>query len=273
MKLLLGLLFAVITVPALAQNVQRSIEPVAGDVYLLRNNFHNSLLIATTEGVVRVDPINAGAGEWLNANISQIGQEKVSHLIYSHSHADHASGGGEHGGAMVIAHQYAPDVIDGVTPDLRVGDTHVLEIGGKTIELANLGAGHDNHMLVTIVRPENVAFIVDVAAPKRLPFRDFGRSDIDGWLKQLDAAQALDFDIFAPGHGGVGTKADLTDALGYMVELRTEVLEGLRSGKSVDMLKAEVTMVGYKDWAQYDAWRALNIEGMARFLKDSGQVN
>lgn len=273
MRLLTGLMLAVLAVPALAQEVKRSIEPVAGDVYLMRNNFHNSLLVATDEGVVRVDPINAEAGTWLNANLGQIGQDKVSHLIYSHSHGDHASGGSAHQGATVIAHEDAPDAIDGVAPDLRVGDTHTLNIGGKTIELANLGGGHDNHMLVAIVRPENVAFIVDVAAPRRLPFRDFGGADIGGWFKQIEAAQALDFEIFAPGHGNVGTKSDLDDAHTYMVELQAAVLDGLKAGKSVEQLKAEVEMGAYKDWGQYDAWREENIEGMARYLKASGQAD
>lgn len=273
MRLLLSALIVALTTPVLAQEVKRSIEPVAGDVYLMRNNFHNSLLVATEEGVVRVDPINAEAGEWLNSNLGQIEQEKVSHLIYSHSHGDHASGGAAHGDAIVIAHEDAPESIDGVAPDIRVGDTHTLNIGGKTIELTNLGAGHDNHMLVTIVRPENVAFIVDVAAPKRLPFRDFARSDIGGWFKQLETAQALDFEIFAPGHGAVGTKSDLDDARTYMVDLQAAILEGLKAGKSVEDLKTEVTMDAYKDWGQYDAWRQENIEGMARYLKDSGQAD
>lgn len=274
MKILIALLVAVFAAPtyAYAQDVNRSIEHVAGDVYLMRNNFHNSLLISTADGVVRVDPINAEAGLWLNANLGQIEQKKISHLIYSHSHGDHASGGSAHEGAIVIAHKDAPAAIDGVSADLRVDDTYTLEVGGKTIELNNLGAGHDNHMLVTIVRPENVAFIVDVAAPKRLPFRDFARSDIGGWFKQLEAAQALDFEIFAPGHGGVGTKSDLDDAYGYMVDLQAAVLAGLKAGKSVEQLKTDVTMAAYEGWGQYGAWRELNIEGMARYLTASGQT-
>ena len=136
MRLLIGFLLAVLATPAIAQDVKRSIVPVTGDVYLMRNNFHNSLLVATTEGVVRVDPINAEAGVWLNSNLGQIGQDSVSHLIYSHSHGDHASGGGAHEGAIVIAHEDAPAAIDGVSPDLRVGDTHTMEIGGKTTVFA-----------------------------------------------------------------------------------------------------------------------------------------
>ena len=52
MRLLVGLYMAVLAAPAFAQDVTRSIEPVTGDVYLMRNNFHNSLLVATSEGVV-----------------------------------------------------------------------------------------------------------------------------------------------------------------------------------------------------------------------------
>ena len=56
-------------------------------------------------------------------------------------------------------------------------------------------------------------------------------------------------------------------------ELRAAVLEGLRAGKSVPDLKAEIKMEKYRDWGSYDSWRALNVEGMARHLVESGLVN
>ena len=128
-------------------------------------------------------------------------------------------------------------------------------------------------MLVTVVRPENVAFIVDVAAPRRLPFRNFGGANLDDWIGQIETALTIDFDIFAPGHGGVGNKSDLEDALGYMNTLRAGVLEALKAGKSVDEIKAELTLEDYADWGQYDAWRELNIEGMAGYLQSAGLVD
>ena len=272
--LISGTLLAIaMAMPLAAQDVKRSIEPVTGDVHLMRNNFHNSLLVSTSQGVVRVDPINAAAGEWVNENLSQISDKPVIYLIWSHSHGDHGSGGDAHSDAITIAHEDAPEQIAGVMPKLRVGDQHMMNVGDHVIELHNIGGGHDNHMLVTIVRPENVAFIVDVAAPKRLPFRNFNGANIDDWIGQIEAAQALDFEIFAPGHGNVGTKADLDDAYQYMVDLKAAVLAGLRAGKSVEDLQEEVTMEAYSGWIQYDAWRALNIEGMASYLQASGQVN
>lgn len=269
----LSTLILMLAPTAYAQEAQREFIHVTGDVYLFRNNFHLSLVVPTPEGTVRVDPINLDAGEWLNANLGEIDAGPVTHLIWSHSHGDHGSGGAAHPDAMTIAHEAAPDTLDGVTPQLRVGDSHVLEVGGKTFELNNLGSGHDNHMLAVVVRPENVGFIVDVAAPKRLPFRNFGGANIDDWIGQIKAAQELDFEIFAPGHGRVGTHADLQGALAYMMDLKSGVLEGLKAGKDVETIKAELTLEDYKDWLSYNQWRELNIEGMASYLQASGQVN
>ena len=168
--------------PTIAQDTTRKLHHVTGDVYLFQNNFHMSLIVPTSDGTVRVDPINAEAGAWLNDNLSEITDQPVSHLIYSHSHGDHASGGSAHAGATIIAHEDAPAAIDGTEPTMRVGDAHTFEHGGKTFELTNLGAGHDNHMLVVTVRPENVAFIVDVANVKRLPFRNFGGANLDSLI-------------------------------------------------------------------------------------------
>ncbi len=264
---------ATLALPAIAQDATRKLHHVTGDVYLFQNNFHMSLIVPTSEGTVRVDPINAEAGAWLNDNLSEITDQPVTHLIYSHSHGDHASGGSAHPGATFIAHENAPDAIDGIEPTIRVGDTHTFEHGGKTFELTNLGAGHDNHMLAVVVRPENVAFIVDVAAPKRLPFRNFGGANLDDWIGQIETALTLDFDHFAPGHGGVGNKEDLADALTYINELRSGVLEALEAGKSVDQIKADLTLSNYSGWGQYDAWREMNIDGMASYLQNAGLVN
>ncbi len=259
---------------ALAQDAKRAIEKVAGDVYRFQNNFHYGLVVETAMGVVVVDPINAGAAGWLKENLSSVTDKPVTHLIYSHSHGDHASGGKALAGAgvTVVAHANAPAEIDGVAPDIRFTDAMTLAIGGKTFELTWLGPGHGEDLIAVVVRPENVAFVVDAAAPKRLPYRDFPGADVDGWIDQVRKVEMLDFDIFAPGHGNVGVKADAFDARLYMLTLKDRVQSGLRAGKSIDDLAAEITMPEYEDWLSYDAWRELNVRGMAKFLMETGQA-
>ena len=71
----------------------------------------------------------------------------------------------------------------------------------------------------------------------------------------------------------VGFKSDAEQGMVYLQELRAAVLKGLKAGQSVDELKASVTMDRYRSWGSYDSWRALNVEGMARHLGESGAVN
>ncbi len=252
---------------------KRAIEKVTGDVYRFQNNFHYSLVTVTDEGVVIVDPINKDASSWLKENLSQITNKPITHLIYSHSHGDHASGGSALGAQTVIAQENAPAAIDGVAPTVRFSDEMSMTIGGKTFEMTYLGEGHGEDLIAVIVRPENVAFITDVASPKRLPYQTMPSSSIDAWIDQVRKLETLDFEIFAPAHGNVGVKADAADARIYMEELRAEVLAGLKAGKSVSDLKASVTMDAYKDWLSYDNWRELNIQGMATYLVRAGKVN
>ena len=109
-------------------------------------------------------------------------------------------------------------------------------------------------------------------ASKRLPYRDFPNANVDDWTDQVRKVEALDFDIFAGGHGPIGVKEDVTAGRIYMEELREQVLQGLKSGKSVDELASSVTMDNYKDWGSYDQWRELNVRGMARHLDAVGAV-
>lgn len=258
---------------ALAQDATREIQNVKGDVYRFQNNFHYALVVATDAGTVVIDPINADASGWLKENLATITDQPVTHLIYSHSHLDHASGGAVFEGAHVIAHENAPAEIDGVSPDERFADSTVLELGGKTLELTYLGPGHGEDMIAVVVRPENVAFIVDIAAPERLPFQDFGGANIDDWIKQIETAEGLDYEVFSPGHGRVGTPEEVSATRLYIEELRAEVLAGLKAGKSVEELQAEVTMDAYSGWGQYADWRPMNVAGMADYLTRAGLVN
>lgn len=254
----------------MAQAPERGISKVAGDVYRYQNRFHFALVVVTSAGVVVVDPINADAASWLKGNLKQVTDKPITHLIYSYSHSDHASGGSVLGAKTVIAEANAPEAIDGVKPTIRFKDSKTLKVGNKTFEMTWLGKGHGEDLIAVVVRPENVAFIADVASPKRLPYRDFPRSNIDGWIDQIRKIEMLDFDIFAPAHGKIGVKADAAEARVYIEKLRAQVLDGLKAGKSIDDLAKSITMDDYKDWLRYDAWRELNVRGMVRFLMESG---
>jgi glyoxylase-like metal-dependent hydrolase (beta-lactamase superfamily II) len=261
--------------PADAQDANRSLERVEGDVYRFQNNFHFAMVVVTDEGIVVTDPINAEAVEWLKAELADRFDQPVTHMIFSHSHADHASGGQGWGDIEVIAHEEMRKhvkigAVDTAMPTTTFSDQHSFELGGKTFELTYTGVGHGDDLIVTIVRPENVAFVVDVVSPKRLPWRDFPRTDIDGMIKQIKVVEGLDFDILLPGHSVVGTKEDATNTRLYIEHLMKEVQAALDAGKTeAEILASDITD-DYRDWMGYEQLRDLNVQGMIRWLATSG---
>ncbi len=258
---------------SLAQERTRTISKISEDVYRFQNNFHVNMFVLTGDGVVVTDPINVEAASWLTAEIEKLTDQPITTLIYSHSHGDHASGGTEYGEPpTVIAHQNAPEDIDLVEPTIRFTDSMSFTQGDKTFELSYLGPGHGTDLIAIVVRPDNVAFVVDAVSAKRLFYRDFPGSNVDHWIEQVEKVNSLEFDKFIGGHGPVGTKDDVAAGLAYLQELRAVVLAGLKAGKSIDELKKTVTMNKYKDWQSYESWRALNVQGMARHLKEVGMV-
>ncbi|MEP5731395.1 MAG: MBL fold metallo-hydrolase [Sulfitobacter sp.] len=258
---------------ASAQDATRAVVNVSGDVYRWQNNNHYGLVVLTKEGVVVADPINADASTWLEGEIAKMSDLPVTQLMYSHSHADHASGGEVFADtAETIAHENAPDEIVGVAVDRRVSDGDSMTVGDKTFEFTYLGKGHGTDLMVVVVRPENVAFVVDAMAPRRLPFRDMPGANTDDWTDQVRKVDTLDFDILAPGHGNVGPRESVGEVVTYMETLRAEVLAGLKAGKSVEDLQAELTFDGYSQWLGFN-WRTANIAGTARSLIESGAVN
>ena len=258
---------------AAAQEVDRSIERIAGNLYRFQNASHVAVFYIWDEGVVVTDPINTEAATWLRARIAEITDLPVTHLIYSHSHLDHASGGQVFSEAReVIAHANAPQAIDGMTINRRFSDEMILRLGEAQVELSYLGPGHGEDLIAMVFRPENVLFVVDAVSVRRLPYRTLAE-DVDAAITQIENAEALDFDIVVSGHGTVGDSQDVVDHRNYFEALRASVLRGLQQGKTLEQLQNELMLEQYADWQSYDEWRELNIEGMVRYLRDLGAVN
>jgi glyoxylase-like metal-dependent hydrolase (beta-lactamase superfamily II) len=259
---------------AMAQSgdVKRSLTQITDDVWRFDNNFHASLVVITDEGAVVGDPINAEAATWLETEIMDRFGKDVAYVLASHSHGDHSSGGEVFADtATIIAHENFQKAVGqnfGPTEpaDETFADSRTLEYGGKTFELTYIGEGHGDDMVVTVVRPDNVAFVVDVVSPGRLPYQTT-TSAIDGMIEQIKAVEALDFEVLLPGHAKTGTKADATETREYLEELKAKVQSEIDAGKSDEEIIASVKMPDYADWANYDDWLPLNVQGVLSALR------
>jgi glyoxylase-like metal-dependent hydrolase (beta-lactamase superfamily II) len=255
------------------QDPQRSITHVTGDLYRFQNQFHYSVFLVTAEGIIATDPINAAAAQWLKEElVKRFPGKPVKYLIYSHSHADHVAGGEVFSGtATVVAHERArarivSEQVPTAVPQVTFSTRKTITLGGKTVELIHLGPSHSDNLIVMRFPDERTIFAVDIVAPKRLPYQDLPDANVDGWIDTLKAIEALDFGILAPGHGALGSKADITEHRVYLETLRDRVRAQMQAGKSLEEIKQAVTMEEYKNWGSYNDWRALNVEGMYRYL-------
>ncbi len=89
----------------------------------------------------------------------------------------------------------------------------------------------------------------------------FDQHPMSEWIASYRAIEALDFDILAQGHGGVlFKKSDVTEGREYFEYLRDQVAAGMRAGKSLDELRRTLMLEKYRDWANYDRLRGMNIE-------------
>ncbi|MDY6921209.1 MAG: hypothetical protein SV765_13470 [Pseudomonadota bacterium] len=71
-----------------------SIEPVKGNVYRVLAGHCRSVFMVTDAGIFVADPINPAAARWLKSQLQARFDAPVRYLAYSHSHPDHALGGG-----------------------------------------------------------------------------------------------------------------------------------------------------------------------------------
>ncbi len=156
-----------------------------------------------------------------------------------------------------------------VRPDLVYSERMTLTLGGETVELFHPGRNHGDDMTVVFFPEERVVFATDMIADALV--RDNIRSlpsacgPLDGhpiaeWIASYKAVQALDFDIFAGGHGDFFSKEDIAAPIQFLEDLQAAVSQAIADGKTLEQMKAEITLDQYKDWAYYDRLREMNIE-------------
>lgn len=270
-----GLLLAASWVQAQTQPQApvREITQIAGEVYRFRNNNHFSVFAVTPAGIIATDPINAEAAQWLKAELQKRFGKPVKYLIYSHDHADHIAGGEVFADtAVVIAHDNAKTAIVGekrptAVPMVTFSEALTIELGGTVLELTYVGRNHSDNSIVMRFPKERLLFAVDFIPVEAVAFRDFPDAYMPDWLESLKRVEQMDFDILAPGHGPLGKREHVRMFRGYLEDLRGEVLQYAREGKSLEDMKQLIKLDKYAKWGGYEQMLPLNIEGMYRLVQ------
>ena len=218
---------------------QLTIEQVKEDLFNIVGDGGNVGVLVTKDGVILIDDkFLRDADEILN-KVKSITSVPVRYILNTHHHGDH-TGGNERflAKAEIIAHQNArANIVAQNQPGAQritfSGETAVF-LGGKEVRMKHFGRGHTNGDAIVYFPALKTVHAGDLFT-RGAPFIDYkgGGSAIE-WTNTLEAALAWDFDTVIPGHGAVGTRADLQQHIKNISTMRDRMSELIRKGVSRD---------------------------------------
>ncbi len=132
----------------------------------------------------------------------------------------------------------------------------------RTVQVVTLGSGHSESDAFLVLPAERIAFLGDLLFVRHHPY--LGHGDPHALDQTLAAIERLGMETVVPGHGPVGTAADLRLLRQYLATLE-ELTQGvIESGGSVDEAAGQQVPLPFADW-QFAFFLPMNL----RFLYES----
>jgi glyoxylase-like metal-dependent hydrolase (beta-lactamase superfamily II) len=253
-------------------------------VYLLSGAGGNVVAWSGPEGTVLVDSGDASASVQLHDALEQIAPgSRRRFVVNTHWHPDH-TGGNEaaaRDGAVLVAHentrarmaetrhlgetdQVLPAAEPGALPVVTFADTLTVTLDGGRLILLHTPAAHTDGDVIAWWPEANVAHLGDLFYAGGYPFIDTTHGgSLAGIVAAIEAvlARADESTVIVPGHGPVGTRADLVIYRDMLVAVGTRVRELVEKGASL----AET--IEAKPSADWDARFGAGGVGPERFVR------
>jgi glyoxylase-like metal-dependent hydrolase (beta-lactamase superfamily II) len=213
---------------------------ISGNLYWVTDTSYQAMFLATREGVVLVDaPPTLGRN--LQRAIDSVTKprglpSRVTHLVYSHFHADHIGAASLFGpGVERIAHTETRRLLRGANdphrpaPTTTFDDRYVLNVGGERLELAYHGPNHSPDNIFIYAPRHHTLMVVDVVFPGWTPFKNLAESqDVPGWLAAHETAMSYSWTTLVAGHlGRLGTPKDVRLQQQYVTDLQNSARTAL----------------------------------------------
>jgi len=231
-------------------------KPLAPGLMLVTGPGGNITALDGPEGLILVDSFVPGHESALLAAVGNPQGKKPITVINTHWHFDHAGGNAGLGqaGAKIMAHTNTrtrlgspQEMVDMATqipasppvalPTVTFDDKATVYLNGETVQLTHVPPAHtDTDILIHYTRA-NVLQTGDLFFNGFYPNID--RSS-RGWIGGMIAAADILLGLvdskttIVPGHGPVGTKADLQAFRSMLAEARDRIEPLVEAGKTVE---------------------------------------
>jgi glyoxylase-like metal-dependent hydrolase (beta-lactamase superfamily II) len=238
---------------------------VEGNLYWVTDGFYQSAFLTTSDGVVLLD-----APPTIGHNIQRAVDEiaaangvsnEVTHLIYSHHHADHSGASSLFARNISrIGHEETRNLLlrdddpARPAPEETFHDRRTLEIGGERIELAWHGSNHSPDNIFIHLPDHGALMLVDIVNPGWAPVcQSHIAEDVPGCIEAPSIALTYPWKHFIGGHmGRLGNRDDVATHRQYMADIAASARTALDTVDPTPYLAKDgentwVGMRGYLD--------------------------
>ena len=242
---------------------------VRKNLYWVTDGTYQAAFLTTRDGVVLFDA-PPSIGHNLQRAIDEIAaangvSNKVTHIVYSHHHADHLGASslfGRHVARIGHAENKRLLIRDNdptrPAPDVTFEERYTLRVGGERVELAWHGTNHTPDNIYIHFPGHDTLMLVDINLPGWAPFDTFNiNEDVPGSIAAPAKAMAYPWKTFIGGHmGRLGTRGDMVVYQQYVEDLIENIKKAL---VTVDPTPFFVKY-GNNSWAAVKAYQAAQVE-------------
>jgi glyoxylase-like metal-dependent hydrolase (beta-lactamase superfamily II) len=233
-------------------------EKLGEGLYLITDGAYQSLFMTYEDGVVVVDAPPSYAAKIPKA-IAEVTDKPITHVVYSHVHADHIAGVRSLGGQpVIIAHSDTNRLLtrdnDPNRPLATVtfDDRYRLAVGSQVLELSYHGNAHVPGNIFIYAPRQRTLMVVDMIFPGWMPWRRFAvAQDVPAYFEQVKKIRSMDFDTLVGGHvARTGTHADVDAQWSFLEDLKAAAENALKTTKPGEGVTA--TDRDTNPWAVFD---------------------
>jgi glyoxylase-like metal-dependent hydrolase (beta-lactamase superfamily II) len=258
-------------------------QTLRGNASVLMGSGANIVVLSGDHGKFLVDAGISVSEAKVRAALNEISPSPVTYVVNTHWHWDHTDGNGwmQQSGATIIAHQNTlkhlsqathvddwnwtmPPVPAGARPTILVGDGTTFIFAGDTIHVDHYGPAHTDGDVAVYFEKADVLALGDTFWNGNYPFIDNqDGGNINDAIKWADKTieRITDKTIVVPGHGPVGTRAQLIEFRNMLATVRDNVAALKRQGKSLD------EVIAAKPSAAFDEKWGLFVIDPAHFIR------
>lgn len=237
--------------PAIPQDKGYLVEEIEDGLYWVTEGVYNTMFLTTGEGVIVVDAPPT-IGENLLRAIGEVTDEPITHVIYSHTHADHIGAASMYPSeAVYVAHEETAAQLSARAndpnrtypfgsflggspvpmPTTTFEDRLTLEVGSQVLELEYRGPNHKPGNIFIYAPNQKVLMLVDVVFPGWVPFKNLAvTEDVVGFVNAHDEVLTFEFDTFIGGHWSrLGTREDVEIQKEYVLDLQANSAQAFQT--------------------------------------------